>query len=135
MCTKYEVSMSNSVAQGGVQMMTPMLMTVLMLTTTTLMHHGQRIIVQGSLVDKPNEPKTKKKLFHRNLTWLLTKTLKDPTSYSYLIIARMEDNVGRLLAKFSLRKLSTHLIKQFLSGNVTENRREKSETLVTVVRF
>ena len=49
MDTKYEVSMSNPMARRCAQTM---------LTPTTT-HDGQSMIVYGSLVDKPNEPKTK----------------------------------------------------------------------------
>ena len=44
---KYEVSMSNPVARMAVHM------------NAMLTHDGQSKIVSGSLVDKPNEPKTK----------------------------------------------------------------------------
>ena len=54
MCTKYEVSMSNSVLGGRCAQMT--LMPIPMLMSMT--HDGQSMIIQGSLVDKPNEPKT-----------------------------------------------------------------------------
>ena len=44
--TKYEVSMSNPGYDGCAQTM-----------AMTTMHDGQSMIVQGPLVDKPNEPK------------------------------------------------------------------------------
>ena len=48
MYTKYEISMFKSVARRGVQTMTPI-----------MTHNRQSMIVQSSLVAKPNGPKTK----------------------------------------------------------------------------
>ena len=45
--------MSNACSKEGCAQMMPMLMPTLTPTT----HDGQSMIVQGSLVDKPNEPK------------------------------------------------------------------------------
>ena len=45
-----------TMCQGGcAQMMTPVITPT---TMPTMMHDRQSMIVQGSLVDKPNEPKT-----------------------------------------------------------------------------
>ena len=49
MCTKYEDSVSNPVPGGGVHRCQH--------RHRMMMHDGQSMTVQDSLVDKPNEPK------------------------------------------------------------------------------
>ena len=56
MCTKYEVSMSNPVPGGGVHRHQCQRQHQCRMT----MHDRQSMTVQGSLVDKPNEPMNQK---------------------------------------------------------------------------
>ena len=59
MCTKYEVSMSNAVPGGGVHRCQCQL--------HRMMHDRQFMIVEGSLVEKPNEPKKLLNTSHNTL--------------------------------------------------------------------